>query len=519
MASEQTLPYFDEIHVISDIHMGGKPGFQILKHGPRLGAFIEDLAGVRPGEKVALVLNGDVIDSLAEEIDGYIAMEEAQAVLQRISKDLAFAPVWEGLANFLAAPNRWLILVIGNHDIELALPPAEGWIRQRLAGGDPERNGRIYFATHGAGFACRVGKARVFCTHGNEVDAWNLVDYDRLAQLGNAMNAGRVIDRCRWEPNAGTRLVVDTMNQVKRDYPFVDLLKPESMPLFGVMAVMAPELVGQLKVEEVAAVAKNRIRGALVKRGLLSAAAGSVDEVGDTAAAAETVITELLGSRLREEVESSASGAQGVTAEELLLEVEEEAAAGTDALELEAGGQPETLGVIQMVVDRIRGVDKVEALRRALLDWLEDDETFDLDRRDDTFKDITARVGADVDFIVTGHTHLQRAVRITDGVDRFYYNSGTWIRLLRLTKTALSKREFPKVYKALKAGSMKALDQAKIKQPQGEYADLVLDRTASVCISVEQNDTVGRLYEIKSDDDGGNLTRELVKGSEFRWIG
>ncbi|MDQ3582756.1 MAG: hypothetical protein M3495_14620 [Pseudomonadota bacterium] len=38
------LPTFDEVHVISDIHMGGKPGFQILRETSRLANFVRWVA-------------------------------------------------------------------------------------------------------------------------------------------------------------------------------------------------------------------------------------------------------------------------------------------------------------------------------------------------------------------------------------------------------------------------------------------------------------------------------------------
>ena len=34
------FPAYDEVHVISDIHMGGKPGFQILRETQRLAGYI-----------------------------------------------------------------------------------------------------------------------------------------------------------------------------------------------------------------------------------------------------------------------------------------------------------------------------------------------------------------------------------------------------------------------------------------------------------------------------------------------
>ena len=81
------LPELDELYVVSDIHMGGAPGFQILREGPRLGKLITKLATTRPGERVGLVLNGDVIDSLAEDIDGYIAMDDADRMMARLYVD------------------------------------------------------------------------------------------------------------------------------------------------------------------------------------------------------------------------------------------------------------------------------------------------------------------------------------------------------------------------------------------------------------------------------------------------
>jgi len=39
-----TLPLFDEIHIISDLHMGGVGDFQILRETRRLAAFISYVA-------------------------------------------------------------------------------------------------------------------------------------------------------------------------------------------------------------------------------------------------------------------------------------------------------------------------------------------------------------------------------------------------------------------------------------------------------------------------------------------
>src|SRR5262245_37050106 len=107
---------FDELFVVSDIHMGGDAGFQIFNRGKRLGAFIRHVAGERPEGDVALVLNGDVVDSLAEpSVDGYVALDGDTAVgmMARIVADPAFAPVWDALAGFVRTPRRHLVIVVG----------------------------------------------------------------------------------------------------------------------------------------------------------------------------------------------------------------------------------------------------------------------------------------------------------------------------------------------------------------------------------------------------------------------
>ena len=50
---------YDELHVVSDLHHGGEPGFQIFDQGKELATLI-DFLRIRPSEhRVALVLNGD----------------------------------------------------------------------------------------------------------------------------------------------------------------------------------------------------------------------------------------------------------------------------------------------------------------------------------------------------------------------------------------------------------------------------------------------------------------------------
>ena len=505
------LPRYDELYVVSDIHMGGRPGFQIFHQGARLGRLIRSLTRARPEEpeeEVALVLNGDVIDSLAEDIRGYIAMEDAVSMMDRIYRDPAFSPVWDALAEFVKTRHRSLVIVLGNHDLEMALPHVEYSVRRRLAEGDDAAQGRISFSTRGGGHACRVGKARVLCTHGNEVDDWNAVDYDLLARLASAINADRPVPLSEWTPNPGTRLVVDVMNAVKRKHPFVDLLKPETKAVAPVLLVLDPELVRQ--VSSVLPILGGKIRGAFKTGKLLSDDSPGIEAVSDSGAAAEVALEQLLGPSLRAAVgEARPRG----TLEDELLAVERNFAAGRSSAEPASG---ETLGWPGMVVDRLRGIDKVQALRRALKDWLEDDPTFDPATRDETFHRVTGRVGKDVDFIVTGHTHLERAIRIDADVDRFYYNCGTWVRLLRFTDRVLSdEAAFADVFDAMSAGRMEELDETSIPGPNGGRDPLILTRSTVVKISSRPEGVLGELCHVGDEGEDG-VTLETVAGSKFR---
>ena len=504
------LASYDDLYVISDLHMGGPPDFQIFKQGQRLGRLLHKLAQDDPEREVGLVVNGDVIDSLAENIDGYIAVNQAEAMMQRIYDDPAFRPVWDGLAEFVQTPRRRLVITLGNHDIELALPQVELSLRRRLTGGDAAAEGRIVFATRGAGYACTVGKARVFCTHGNEADGWNVVDHEALRRLAASLNAGQPFDRAKWTPNAGTRFVIDVMNQIKRKHPFIDLLKPETNTVFPVLLTIDPAAVKAAK--DGLPIITDRIRGELVTRGLLSADAKDLEEAPPSAAAT-TAMEQLLGANLREAVAAPAARRD---ADALLLAVEEDVRGGrtaTDAASRESiEGQ---LGWWEMVVDRVKGVPKTEALRRALQDWLKEDKSFELGTQDETFRKVVEKTGPAVDFILTGHTHMERAIRVEPGAERYYYNSGTWVRILLLTEQLLGDgATFQKVYQALSAGSLAALDEAVAPAPGGGSRPLLLDRTTVVAISSRPQGVVGRLFRA-IDKAPGEVALDPVPGTEF----
>jgi UDP-2,3-diacylglucosamine pyrophosphatase LpxH len=491
-----SLPQYDEVHVISDLHMGGVVGFQILRETGKLEGFIRWVAGQWPDGLVALVLNGDVVDTLAEESGGYIAVDNAETVIKRIMADPAFAPIWDALADLVKTAGRTLVIALGNHDLELSFPGVQRIVVERLAGDDPLARARIEFSTMGAGYSCLVGGARVFCTHGNEVDSWNYIRYEDLAKAGRRLNSGRSLKPSEWEPNAGTKMVKDVMNTVKGQYPWIDLLKPEMKAAVGVLLALDPSQLD--KINRLLPIIGEKLEGSMEVDQRLSAE-------GFTAPAGKRLrpasVDSLLGPSLMAGLRSGAGGSRP-TADALLLAAEKEYKTGSAVTD----PHDETLGTGQYLWDRLTGwftgVSKIEALRRALQDWLKDDKTFDIADRDDACNEVAASVGQGIHFLVTGHTHLERAIDL--GGSRFYFNCGTWIRLLRFTEAMLANEaKFKPVYDLLVKGRMEDIDQAVFyKKP------FVLPQQSAVCIRAEAGKVVGELAHIEGTDA---ITRTIIQ--------
>ena len=280
------LPLYEDLYVVSDLHMGGTKGTPIFNSGKELAALVEYLADPADGGQRALVLNGDIIDTLAEDIRHYVAKPDvAERVLADIMTHDDFKMVWEALGKFVSQPRHRLVICIGNHDLELAYPNVQEQIvayLTRQATGQEEAEeekgeereeykkkeeeairGRIHFSTTGTGHLCRVGNeetsARVLCVHGNEYDKWNAVSPENMTRLVRSSCLGAESRIAEDPPNAGTHLVIDVMNKIKKKYPFVDLLKPEIETVFVPNDDLAPKGGGEPAIINMGAVVANAI--------------------------------------------------------------------------------------------------------------------------------------------------------------------------------------------------------------------------------------------------------------------
>ena len=223
------------VHVISDLHLGGAsatadgPGFQMCPPSThtRLGALIDALPASTDTVDSHLVIAGDIVDFLAEEpFEAFTAdPERARAKLGRIFDSTAV--VWDALARFARERGGVLTLMLGNHDIELSLPGIREMLHARVAG---PRTDFIYDNE-----AFTLGPLLV--EHGNRFDAWNAVPHDALRRLRSQLSRKLPVQP-EFPALPGSRMVIDVINPLKRDYPFIDLLKPETAVALPIAAAL-----------------------------------------------------------------------------------------------------------------------------------------------------------------------------------------------------------------------------------------------------------------------------------------
>ena len=147
-----------------------------------------------------------------------------------------------------------------------------------------------------------------------------------------------------------------------------------------------------------------------------------------------------------------------------------------------------------------------ETLRRILKKILKHREDFDLEKKDDVFEGLDKQVGAEIDYLIAGHTHLHRAIKRKS--NKYYFNCGTWIRLIRLSDALLEREQFDRVYEAFEAGTLQALDDLKGLGPKLE--NLIMRRSTVASIVNNEGNVSGQLFDVRED---GSL--EPIEGSQL----
>jgi UDP-2,3-diacylglucosamine pyrophosphatase LpxH len=426
------LSKMKEVFVISDLHVGGAApqgndtrGFQICTQTAILADFIYNLAA-RKDAYIELIINGDVIDFLAERPFAAFTPTPTEAVAklrQIVEREYQF---FDSLKALLEADHQ-LTILLGNHDIELALPAVRAYFEQAIGA-----LGRNYHFI-GNGEAYTIGN-EVLIEHGNRYDEWNAVDYANLQEL--AISQSRRETNNNFNPPKGSRMVEEVINQIKEKYRFIDLLKPETGAVMPILLALEPSyrkniskilsIYWQLNTKQYT----DSIKALVASRslGLPEDREVSEEELGDR------LIEQELTKMLKEDAEVEAFKESAGIEQEMNITEKGNLPAG------ERGFFSTAVSFVDLLFRNNKSdIDKRLPSLYQALSALQTDRSFDPSRENLKEYLTAAQKLADNGFkyILFGHTHFARKVALkTPGT--YYFNSGTWADLMQIPPDLLT---------------------------------------------------------------------------------
>lgn len=375
------------VFVVSDLHLGGAPGFQMCSAAgqQQLAQLFTWIAGQRINDRqIELVIAGDIVDFLAVEDKAggawsafTLPQDEALRKLEKILGSTA--PIWDALARCVERGVR-LTMMLGNHDIELSLPQLRRRLHERLGPGYVE-------------FLCdneAYTRGRLLVEHGNRYDNWNVVHHDALRQARSLLSRGGKPKDFPVQP--GSDLVVKVMNQLKVRYSWIDLLKPETSGVIPLLAVVGSDVWQQV--------------GPAIW--MTARAAWRDRQYGDDGMPTQD---HFIAERIRRNAPTDEFPDADIEA----------------WIETHLGG-----GNSQIAESR--GGLRSDLVFAALRKWGEKDgRSFRVDREDRRYFDAAAALAlGGYDVVVFGHTHHVKRIPFNDRPGGVYLNTGTWADLIRV---------------------------------------------------------------------------------------
>ena len=320
-----------------------------------------------------------------------------------------FREIFDALARFVAGGHRVTILV-GNHDVELALPTVQQAFLQRI----DARQHDVLFVDDGRAY--RIG--RLLIEHGNRYDGANENDWTGLRIIASALSRGEQ-PPVKLDVSPGSRLVERIVAPLRSRYPFIDLLQPQGELVALLLAAFEPALIVNLP----------RLGRILQARRLQSRNRDGL-QPGRTSAVAFDTTEPVEDLELREvfggAYEALRRPSEEVMASDLLFAAW---AARKDSLSeiLERGEE--------IPDGRLRQIQT--ALRRLLLSDVSDREDGETEQYGAAARRLIDESKSEVEKILMGHTHLAR--RIGPAERASYINTGTWADVIRVPREALDK--------------------------------------------------------------------------------
>lgn len=408
--------------VVSDLHLGGRPpsagdpGFQMCsaEGQARLAQWVrfckDQIGGARRTE---IVLAGDIVDFLAEETFAPFTADDAAATKKLATVLDRTAPIWDALRDFVAAGGE-LTLLLGNHDLELCLPGPRRLLMDRL-GRDTAPRFLVDFLDDNR---ARVEGPAVI-EHGNRYDAWNVVPHDKLRQARSALSRDDPDKAPKDLDMPGSHLVIEVMNDIKRKYRFVDLLKPERQGALPLLLALAPD-----KLKHLPKLAALRAQVALHRVDQESRAPRDRGQIGARKAGS--------GRKPGEPGLESAPAAALDPADARYFELARELAGETKGRAPLEKGQIRSRGGLERLSEIGLGT-----LYKALRAFAEAHHlAYSITDEDaDYLKPAKALAKRGFSIVVFGHTHLAKRVDLGGGAT--YLNTGTWADLMRLPAAIL----------------------------------------------------------------------------------
>ena len=387
--------------ILSDLHLGNGGPYDIFAGAAELPALLDSFTRT----PTHVVFNGDSFDFLLN--DDPLAVDSKQTVAQAraLVGSAQTAPSLQALGRVLAAGGR-ATMVVGNHDLELALPEVQAVVRAAL--GQPAAvASRLVFRDGTEPLLLEVGGARVLVTHGEHNDVANRIDYGSLLST----------DRTRFQYPPGSVLVKNLLNPLKHQHRmrYMDLLKPDFQGAVMVALGVKPDALKVLMTSGTLTL----IRRMLENQDLPPAFAIEPRDANTPSEADEQLARTLAEVDLDdEEVEA-------------LMSV-------LDPQSLNSFDNPDALGRARLKLCKA-GFALYARLHRKVAGTT-GTEYFSLEPAKDELAE-SERLGRKFSHqaVVMGHTH---AARWHQGNGRVYANTGTWISLLRLPAPDASDAEW-----------------------------------------------------------------------------
>ncbi|HYV07223.1 MAG TPA: hypothetical protein VFB82_21690, partial [Blastocatellia bacterium] len=399
--------------VISDLHLGGaQPA--MMSSTARLANHIDSLPGrLRSDESLELVIAGDFVDFLAEApfacwtADQQLAMDK----LQRVMTDATFGAVFSSLER-LVASGAGLTILIGNHDLELALPSVQKLFLERLDA-----------TPHQVSFvddrhACRLG--RMLIEHGNRYDGANENDWTNLRIISSAQS--RMEDSpVELRASAGSWLVEKVVSPLKARYPFIDLLQPQGELVALLLAAFEPGLI--LDLPKLARVMRAQRLQSINMSGSQPGRTHAV-AAKDSSLPRDPELERVFG----DAYEVLRRPPEQVSLSDVFLAAWNSRSDGLAEL-LDRGED-----LPQKRLEQIR-----VAMKRLLLDDKSDRLDGDTEQYGAAARRLIESSKGEVELVVMGHTHLPR--RVGPAGLATYINTGTWADVVRVPSEVLAEGE------------------------------------------------------------------------------